>query len=56
MSTYYFYDNKIAFLEKVSFHSNSKKGSAKERSNYRTTASISHVSKVMLKVLQARLP
>ena len=24
MSTYYFYDNKIAFLEKVSFHSNPK--------------------------------
>ena len=54
MSTYYFYDNKIAFLEKVSFHSNSKKGSAKECSNYRTIAPISHVSKVMLKVLQAR--
>ena len=55
MSTYYFEDNKIAFLEKVSFHSNSKKGSAKECSNYCTTAPISHVSKVMLKVLQARL-
>ena len=55
MSTYYFYDNKIAFLEKVSFHSNSKKGSAKECSNYHTTAPISHASKVMLKVLQTRL-
>ena len=27
---------------------------AKERSNYRTTALISHASKVMLKILQAR--
>ena len=33
----------------------SKKGNAKERSNYRTIALISHVSKVMLKILQARL-
>ena len=37
-------------LEKVSFHS-----SAKERSNYRTIALISHASKIMLKILQARL-
>ena len=37
-------------LEKVSFHS-----SAKERSNYCTIALISHASKVMLKILQARL-
>ena len=37
-------------LEKVSFHSN-----AKECSNYRTIAVISHTSKVMLKILQARL-
>ena len=42
-------------LEKVSFHSNPKKGNAKECSNYRTTALISHASKVMLKILQARL-
>ena len=28
---------------------------AKERSNYRTTTLISHASKVMLKILQARL-
>ena len=41
-------------LEKVSFHSSSKKGNAKECSNYRTTALISHASKVMLKILQAR--
>ena len=32
-----------------------KKGNAKECSNYCTTALISHASKVMLKVLQARL-
>ena len=32
-----------------------KKGNAKECSNYRTTALISHTSKVMLKILQARL-
>ena len=32
-----------------------KKGNAKECSNYRTTALISHASKVMVKILQARL-
>ena len=37
-------------LEKVNFHSN-----AKECSNDRTIALISHASKVMLKILQARL-
>ena len=37
-------------LEKVP-----KKGNAKECSNYRTIALISHASKVMLKILQARL-
>ena len=42
-------------LEKGSFHSNSKKGNDKECSNYRTIALISHASKVMLKILQARL-
>ena len=31
-----------------------KKGNAKESSNYRTIALISHASKVMLKILQAR--
>ena len=41
-------------LERVRFHSNTK-GNAKVRSNYRTTAFISHASKVMLKILQARL-
>ena len=42
-------------LEKVSFHSNPKEGNAKECSDYCTTALISHSSKVMLKILQARL-
>ena len=32
-----------------------KKGNGKECSNYRTIALISHASKVMLKILQARL-
>ena len=32
-----------------------KKGNAKEYSNYHTTALISYASKVMLKILQARL-
>ena len=32
-----------------------KKGNAKECSNYRTIVVISHVSKVMLKILQDRL-
>ena len=32
-----------------------KKGNAKECSNYRTSALISHARKVMLKILQARL-
>ena len=41
-------------LEKVSFHS-CPKDNAKECSNYHTIALISHASKVMLKILQARL-
>ena len=32
-----------------------KKGNAKECSNYHTIALISHASKVMIKILQARL-
>ena len=32
-----------------------KKGNTKECSNYRTTVLISHASKIMLKILQARL-
>ena len=45
-------------LEKVSFHVFiliPKKGNAKECSNYHTIALISHASKEMLKILQARL-
>ena len=42
-------------LEKVSFHSNPEKGNTKECSNYHTIALISQASKVMLKILQARL-
>ena len=42
-------------LELVSFHSNPKKGNAKGCSNYCTVALISHASKVMLRILQARL-
>ena len=42
-------------LEKVSFIPIPKKGNTKECSNYRTIARISHTSKVMLKILQARL-
>ena len=41
-------------LEKVSFDCIPKKGNAKECSNYRTIALISHASKVMLKILQAQ--
>ena len=44
-----------AGLEKFSFHSIPKKGNAKECSNYHTIALNSHASKVMLKILQARL-
>ena len=43
-------------LEKVSLHSNSKERQTKEWSNDCTIALISHASKVMLKILQARLP
>ena len=42
-------------LEKVSFHPSPKKGNAKECSNYCTIVLILHASKVMLKILQARL-
>ena len=42
-------------LEKVNFHSISKKGNPKECSNYHTIALISHASKVILKILQVRL-
>ena len=42
-------------LEKVSFIPIPKKGNDKECLNYRTIALISHTSKVMHKILQARL-
>ena len=42
-------------LEKSVFIPIPKKGNAKEFSNYRTIALISHISKVMFKILQARL-
>ena len=43
-----------AGLEKVSFYSDLKEKQCKECSNYHTLALISHASKVMLKILQAR--
>ena len=45
----------VTGLEKVSFISIPKKGNAKECSNYCTTAVISHISKPVLKIVQARL-
>ena len=42
-------------LEKSVFVPVPKKGNAKECENYRTVALISHASKVMLKILQAKL-
>ena len=41
--------------ETVSFHSNPRENNVKECSNYCTIVLISHASKVMLKILQARL-
>ena len=41
-------------LEEVSFIPISKKGSAKECTNYCAVVLISHARKVMLKILQAR--
>ena len=42
-------------LEKVSFHSNPKEGKCQESANYHTIVLIPPVSKVLLKILQARL-
>ena len=42
-------------LEKVSFHSNPKERQCQRMLNYCTIALISHTSKVLLKILQARL-
>ena len=41
-------------LEKVSFHSNAKERQWQRMLKHRTVALISHPSKVMLKILQAR--
>ena len=42
-------------MERSVFVTTPKKGNVKECSNYHTIAFISHTSKVMLKILQARL-
>ena len=42
-------------LEKVSFHSNPKEGQCQRMFNYHTIVLTSRASKVMLKILQARL-
>ena len=42
-------------LEKVTLHSNPEERQYQKCSNYCTIASISHASKIMLKILQARL-
>ena len=42
-------------LEKVSFHSNPKERQCQRMPSYHTIALISHTSKGMLKILQARL-
>ena len=42
-------------LEKVSFHSSLKERQRQRMLNYRTITLISHASKVMLRILQARL-
>ena len=42
-------------LEKVNIHSNPQNGQYQRMFNYRTIALISHISKVILKIVQARL-
>ena len=42
-------------LEKISFYSNPKYQNTKKCSNYHTIVFISYASKVMLKILQAKL-
>ena len=42
-------------MEKFSFHFNPKEGNAKKCTNYCTILLILHASKVMLKILQARI-
>ena len=45
----------ITGLEKVSFHPTSKEGSVEKSSDYQIIVLTSYASKVMLKILQARL-
>ena len=42
-------------MENFSFHFNPKEGNAKKCTNYCTALLILHASKVMLKILQARI-
>ena len=48
-------ENSVVTTGLKNFHFNPKKGNAKERLNYHTFVLKSHTSKVMLKILQARL-
>ena len=50
-----FPDQRVNPQKKAAFIPIPKNGNAKECSNYHTTALISHGSKVVLKILQARL-
>ena len=47
--------NSLVFSKRSVFIPIPKKGNAKECSNYHTTALISHASKVIFKILQAKL-
>ena len=49
------HSGEAAVFVPVKYEDNHAKGNAKERSNCRKIALISHASKVMLKILQARL-
>ena len=55
MSTYLENSTVATGLEKVSFHSNPKEWQCKECSNYHTITLISNASKVMLKILSAKI-
>ena len=50
-----FYQSNILEKKRSVFIAIPKKGNAKERSKYCTTALVSHASKLMLKILKARL-
>ena len=50
-----FYQTNILEKKRSVFIAIPKKGNAKERSNYCTIALVSHASKLMLKILKARL-